>query len=79
LLNRSTASILTRTRLESAKPNKEVTVLVKPENDQSAEPIKATGKLVGSEFRVEVVTVQGRQVHTWTWEFLRDALATYRN
>lgn len=69
---------LNRATLESAKPNKAMPVLVKAAGDRSAPPIKATGALVGPEFHVEVVTAQGQQHHSWTWAFLRDALADYR-
>jgi hypothetical protein len=70
---------LNRAALESAKRDTPMTILVRPENNPSAPPTKATGRLDGNEFHIEVVTIQGRQSHTWAWEFLCEALGTYRD
>ncbi len=72
---------LNRSTIESAKPNKEIRVLVRPENDPSAESIAATGKRSedGTEFHVVVVTTAGHQSHTWNWNWLQDAIGAYRD
>ncbi len=70
-----------RATIESVKPNKQIRVLVRPENDPLAAPIIATGKLSddGAVFDVLVVTRAGRQSHSWTWNTLQDALRGYRD
>ncbi len=70
---------LNRSTIESAKPNKEIQVLVRPEDDPSAKPIAATGKLSedGTVFHVVVVTTAGQQSHTWDWSTLQDAIGAY--
>jgi hypothetical protein len=68
-----------RAWMESAKPNKPIPVLVIPEGDETAAPIRATGMRVGTEFRVVVPTPDSEQDFVWTWEFLLEALRTYRN
>lgn len=72
---------LNRAHIESAKPNVPFTVLVVPDTDLSATPIAATGLLNADAtfFSVEVVTPVGTQTHSWTWEFLRNALAARRS
>ncbi len=72
---------LNRSTIESAKPNKEIRVLVRPEDDASAAPIIANGKLSedGTEFHVFVVTSAGQQSHSWTWNTLQEALSAYRD
>lgn len=71
----------TRARIESAKPNAPFTLNVRPEHDLSAEPISASGYLSADEksFVVEVSTDEGKQTHSWTWEFLKHALEARRN
>ena len=72
---------LNRSTIESAKPNKEIRVLVRPEDDPSAGPVAATGKLNedGTVFHVVVVTATGQQSHTWNWSTLQDAISAYRH
>lgn len=72
---------LNRSTIESAKPNKEVKVLARPEDNASAKPITATGKLSkdGRIFHVVVVTTAGQQSHTWNWNTLQDAIRAYRD
>ena len=70
-----------RATIESAKPNKEIKILVRPEEDALAEPIAATGKLSedGTVFHVVVVTTAGQQSHSWNWSTLQEAIGTYRD
>jgi hypothetical protein len=68
---------LNRSTRESAKLGQPIAVLVKAE--KLGPSIEASRIRVGSEFRVVVHTPDGEQDFTWTWEFLRDALRTYRN
>lgn len=68
---------LNRATIESAKLGQRTTVLVKAK--KSGPSIQATGIRHGGEFHVEVTTDHGMQSHTWTWEFLADALRAYRN
>ncbi len=72
---------LNRSTIASAKPNKEIRVLLRPDGDTSAKPIAATGKLSedGTVFHVVVVTSAGRQSHTWDWSTLLDAISAYRD
>ncbi len=70
------ADSVTRACIESAMPNIPINVLVVPENNLSAPPIKAKGmrSIDGDSFTVEVVTSAGTQTHEWTWAFLKDAV-----
>lgn len=73
------ANSLNCAHIESAKPGVPVEVRVVPE--AGGESILAKG-LLNSEstsFSVEVVTPAGTQTHSWTWEFLKDALEYRRN
>ncbi len=72
---------LNRAHIEGAEPNTPLKVLVVPESDLSAKPIAATGLLSAdsTSFSVEVVTPAGTQSHTWTWAFLKKALAARRD
>ena len=69
---------LNRAYMESAKLNKPTSVLVVPAGDEAAAPIRATAIRVGNQFRVVVPLPNGEQDFVWTWEFLLDALRTYR-
>jgi len=69
-----------RATIESAKPNKKIKVLVRPEGDKLAKPITATGELIedGTVFHVTVVTAAGQQIHTLNWSDLQGQLRAYR-
>lgn len=71
---------LNRSTIESVKPNKEVQVLVRPEEDPAAKPITAIGKLSedGKVFHVVVFTTVGQQSHTWNWSTLEEEIRAYR-
>ena len=64
-------------RIESAKPGKEVQVLVRPENDSMAQPIKAMGTRSkdGTSFNVVVTTADGKQTFDWDHNVLKNAIS----
>lgn len=64
-------------RIESAKPNQEIKVLVRPESDSSVTPILAKGirSADGTSFSVVVTTSTGEQTHDWNYQWLLGAIA----
>ena len=70
---------LNRAHIESAKPDVPIVVCVIPES--GGESILAKGLLnaQSTSFSVEVVTPAGTQTHSWSWDFLKDALASRRS
>jgi hypothetical protein len=67
---------LNRSTIATAKPNKELRVLVRPEDNPSAESVLATGRLSEDSalFHVVAVTSAGQQSHAWNWSDLQDAI-----
>ena len=70
---------LHRTLLASAIRGAEITVLVRPEDDEAAQPTRAKGTLSsdGELFEVSVFTSSGEQHHSWNYEALKDAICAY--
>ena len=66
-----------RAALESAKPGKEVRILVKAEENRSEPSVRATGKL-SADGKVFDVVVAGQHSHSWTWVWLQEKLGQYR-
>lgn len=67
-------------RIESAKPGKEIRVLVRPEHDTTVRPIvaKATLSNDGASFFVVVTTADGEQTHDWGFKDLLEAISVHR-
>lgn len=68
-----------RSRIQSAKPGKEIQVLVRPELDVTAKPIIAKGLRSddGETFTVIVTTAVGEQTHDWGYKDLLDAFSVH--
>ena len=67
-------------RIESAKPGKEIQVLVRPEHDATAKPIVAKGTLSHDQiFHVVVTRADGaQQTHDWGYKGLLEAISSYK-
>jgi hypothetical protein len=66
----------TCSRIQSARPGKEVQVLVRPEDDTTAKPIVAKGILSndGASFSVVVTRADGKQqTHAWNYKEILEA------
>ena len=66
--------------VQGAKPQQEVSVLVRPDKQPDATPIEALGKRSadGDTFEIIVTTSAGTQSHTWSWGALHDAIRVQR-
>ena len=71
---------LNRATLVGAIPGKEIDVLVRPEDDEFAQPTRAKGTLSadGQFFEVVVSTGSGEQTHSWNFEVLKSAIRAHR-
>lgn len=70
-----------RSRIKSAKPGKEIQVLVRPEHDATAKPIVAKGTRShdGASFHVVVTSEDGaQQPHDWGYQDLLEAISVYQ-
>ena len=68
-------------RIESAKPGKEIQVLVRPEHDATAQPIVAKGTRShdGASFSVVVTRADGaQQHHDWGYKDLLKAISVHK-
>jgi len=67
-----------RERIENARPEQEIEVLVRPRRDPSATPMVAKGRLSkdGTSFSVEVIQADGtQQSHRVNFESLKETIA----
>jgi len=68
-------------RIESAKPGKEIQVLVRPEHEATAKPIVAKGTRShdGASLYVVVTRADGaQQTHDWGYKDLLEAISVYK-
>ena len=68
----------TCSRIQSARPSKEIQVLVRPEHDATVEPIVANGALSNNRasFSVVVTRTDGKQQsHSWNYNDVLDAIS----
>lgn len=69
-----------RSRIESAKPGKEIQVRVRPEHDATAKSIVAKGTRShdGASLSVVVTTADGEQTHVYHYKDLLGVISVYQ-
>jgi len=67
-------------RIERAQPGDEVDILVRLELPADSPGVRAKGRRSddGTSFEIAVLTDDGPEAHSWTWDFLCEALLIHR-
>lgn len=61
-------------RIESAKPGKDIPILVVPENDVDAPPLPAIGRLSNDKTLFSIVVKSPPDEHVWDYQWLLEAI-----